>query len=95
MVGVLEVLQQTPLAVTSAPPLLVMLPPEVPDVSAIFVIALVVKTGNSGSFLQLSIIAIPNNRQTKTKNLDGFLMLFIFILNLKDKNFLILYIIRS
>ncbi len=51
IVGFVAVPQQTPLAVTSAPPSEVMFPPEVAAVVVIPLIAVVVSVGISGSFL--------------------------------------------
>jgi hypothetical protein len=76
-VGFEVVLQHTPRAVTAAPPSFVITPPVVPELTVMFVTAVVVKVGITGSFLQLSIIAIPITKQTKVKR-DKIL----FILNI-------------
>jgi hypothetical protein len=71
------VLQHTPLAVTVAPPSLVITPPDVAEVIVMFVTSEVDKVGITGSFLQLSTIAIPTNKHTKIKRGTIF-----FILNI-------------
>jgi hypothetical protein len=62
-----EVPQHTPLADISAPPSLVITPPVVTELIVIFVTSVVVRVGITGSFLQLSITAIPTNKQIKIK----------------------------
>ena len=60
MVGFAAVLQQTPRAVTVAPPLLVTLPPLVAVVIAIAVAAVVVTVGNAVDVLVVvKVISLP------------------------------------
>jgi hypothetical protein len=74
-VGLAVVPQHTPRAVTAAPPSFEITPPVVPELTVIFVTALVVKVGITGSFLQLLIIIIPNISKTKTKRAAIFFIL--------------------
>ena len=53
IVGLTDVLQHTPLAVTVAPPVEVTLPPEVADVWVIADAAVVVTTGNTARVVKL------------------------------------------
>jgi hypothetical protein len=78
MTGLAVVPQHTPRAVTAALPSLVIEPPLVTELMVIFVTAVVVKVGITGSFLQLLIKTLPNIRHTKTK---GAINLFILTSN--------------
>ena len=79
IVGLEVVPQHTPRSVTAAPPSFVITPPLVPEFTVIFVIALVVNVGITGSFLQLSITAIPIKKPTKTKS--GTILFIMIIIN--------------
>jgi hypothetical protein len=73
--------QQTPLAVTSAPPSFEIEPPLVIEFTVIFVAGLVVRIGKDGSFLQLLINA---NMQIIVNADNNNLSLFMFFsFNLK------------
>jgi hypothetical protein len=76
MTGLAVVAQHTPRAVTAALPSLVIAPPLVTELMVIFVTAVVVKVGTTGSFLQLFIKTVPNKTQTKTKNVKNLFILF-------------------
>lgn len=78
-VGFEAVPQQTPRAVTVAPPSFDIKPPPVTDVVVIFVKAAVVRVGITSSFLQLFIIAIPAVMHTKTKR--GIILFILTIIN--------------
>jgi capsular polysaccharide biosynthesis protein len=66
--------QQTPRAVTSAPPSSVILPPVDTEVVVILLIAVVVSVGIS-VFLQLVNVAIPARKQIKTKRFKTFFII--------------------
>jgi hypothetical protein len=74
IVGFAEVPQQTPLAVTSAPPSSVTLPPDTAVVVVSPVTAVVVTTGIS-SFLQLLRVATPARNATNTKKFNTFFIM--------------------
>jgi hypothetical protein len=74
IVGFSVVPQHTPLAVTVAPPSFVITPPLMAEFIVIFVKAVVVNVGITGSFLQLSVIASPINKHIRTK---GDIIFFI------------------
>jgi len=78
-VGLAVVPQHTPRAVTAAPPSFEIKPPVVPELTVIFVTALVVKVGITGSFLQLLINIVPEIKQSKTrKTITLFILAFIY-----------------
>ena len=77
--GFLEVLQHTPLEVTSAPPFSVIVPPLVTELIVISVAELVVTIGIVTSFVHLVKAIIPAARQIKN---IGTFVLFIFDFNL-------------
>jgi hypothetical protein len=90
--GLEVVPQHTPRAVTAAPPSFEIIPPVVPELTVIFVTVVVVKVGITSSFLQLSIIAIPINKQTKTKR--GTIFFILTIINYLLINLIISYFLK-
>jgi hypothetical protein len=79
-VGFSEVFQQTPLAVTSAPPSAVTLPPEVAVVRVTADTAAVVSVGGTGSFLQeLSQRTDPAKSKVITKILRSAFMILVLV----------------
>jgi hypothetical protein len=70
--GFLEVLQHTPRAVISAPPLLVMLPPVVAELTVIADTFVVVRTARDFSFLHPLVRRIPNSRLVRIRRFVSF-----------------------
>jgi uncharacterized membrane protein len=62
----------------SAPPVEVILPPLIAEFIVIPVMDVVVKLGRTASFLQLSVTAIANKTQIKTKT--GVILFIVFSL---------------
>ena len=97
MVGFAEVLQQTPRAVTGAPPSALMLPPLCAVVSVMEVIAVVINVGkigatptSSGSFLQLEKITVEITKRMGKNNflimifgVNNFLPQICFVMQVK------------
>ena len=75
IVGFAEVPQQTPLAVTSAPPSEVTLPPDFAPVTVMSLIAAVVSVGGSDFSLHPFSITIPETKKTKINKLKTFFMI--------------------
>jgi hypothetical protein len=76
MVGLVAVPQQTPFAVTAAPPSAVTLPPDVAVLTVISVTVAVVNVGGSGFFLHALSNAIPQIKPTVNNTLKD-----LFIIN--------------
>jgi hypothetical protein len=83
IVGLAVVPQHTPRAVTAAPPSFEIRPPEVAELTVIFVTAVVVNVGITLSFLQLLINTVPKNRKTKIKR--PTILFMIFYLNYNQR----------
>jgi len=92
-VGMAAVPQQTPRAVTSAPPSSVTLPPTVAEMVVISIASSVVRTGRVGSFTQLLMSSVPVRIDAIRNNPGSFLLPDIIFILLELLTKRIIYLI--